>query len=100
MKLLKRMAALALLGLCAGQAFAQNGPDTTRMPCAASAELVRRNGAVVLHSGPNIYDRYVSAQNFCAREELMKPAWLPAADTPQCFVGYYCQREDWGDGPS
>lgn len=95
-----RMTVLALALGATGQASAQGQLDTMRMSCAAAAEIVRRSGAVVLHSGPNIYDRYVSAQNFCAREEVMKPTWIPSADNPQCFIGYVCQRETWGAGPS
>ena len=91
---------LMLVLAVAPHARAQGTPDTLRMTCAVAAETVRRAGAVVLHSGPNIYDRYVSAQNFCAREEIMTPRWVPAADTAQCFVGYTCQRESWGAGPN
>jgi hypothetical protein len=100
MKNITSMAVLTLAVVSCGQAIAQERFDTLRMSCAASAGLVRRAGAVILHSGPNIYDRYVNAQNFCSRDEIMKPTWVPAADTPQCFVGYVCQREAWGAGPS
>ncbi|MDB5543592.1 MAG: hypothetical protein JWO64_741 [Hyphomicrobiales bacterium] len=95
-----RMAALTLVTLGAQSALAQERLDTMRMTCATSADIVRRSGAIVLHSGPNIYDRYVSSQNFCFRDEIMKPTWVPAADKAQCFVGYRCQREAWGAGPS
>lgn len=78
---------------------AQARPDTLRMGCTEAASLVRRAGAVLMQSGPNIYDRYVVAQNFCQREEMMVPRWAPTADNPQCFVGYVCQRESWGPGP-
>jgi len=97
---LARMAVLALAVVGAHDAIAQERPDTLRMSCAASNDIVRRAGAVVLRSGPNIYDRYVSAQSFCASDEIMKPTWVPAADKAQCFIGYVCQREAWGDGPN
>jgi hypothetical protein len=93
------MLALAISNVYAQGAVAQERLDTTRMTCAAAADTVRRYGAIVLHSGPNIYDRYVIAQNFCLRDEIMKPTWVPAADRAQCFVGYRCQREAWGAGP-
>lgn len=99
MRMNRIMAAFTLALAGVGPAGAQGQLDTLRMSCAAAAETVRRAGAIVLHSGPNIYDRYVSAQNFCTREEIMKPVWAPAADTPQCFIGYVCQRESWGAGP-
>lgn len=99
MKISRPMVVLTLVVTGAITASAQERPDTWRMTCAASADLVRRAGAIVLRSGPNIYDRYVIAQNFCARDELMKPTWVRAADNPQCFIGYVCQREAWGAGP-
>ncbi len=95
---LTHMAVLTLVAISAQNAIAQE-LDTTRMTCAAAADTVRRYGAIVLHSGPNIYDRYVNAQNFCLRDEIMKPSWVPSADRAQCFVGYRCQREAWGAGP-
>ncbi|MDB5640949.1 MAG: hypothetical protein JWN07_266 [Hyphomicrobiales bacterium] len=100
MNIIIRMAAATLAMAASPIAYAQDRPDTMRMSCAASADIVQRAGAVVLHSGPNIYDRYVSAQNFCSREEIMRPRWVPAADNAQCFVGYVCQRETWGAGPN
>lgn len=89
--------ALALSG--SGVAMAQSRPDTLRMTCLTAATLVRQSGAIVMQSGPDIYDRYVAAQNFCANDEIMQPRWLPTADARQCFIGYVCQRESWGAGP-
>lgn len=97
---LTSMAVLTLALVGAHHAIAQERLDTMRMTCATSAGVVRSYGAIVLHSGPDIYDRFVSAQNFCSRDEVMKPTWVPAADKAQCFVGYRCQRESWGAGPN
>lgn len=88
------MAALAGAGLFVEAAQAQGRPDSLRMSCASARGLVSTRGAVVLGSGPDIYDRYVAAQGFCQRDEITKPAWVPTADTRQCFVGYRCQRVD------
>ncbi|MDB5651004.1 MAG: hypothetical protein JWL62_2524 [Hyphomicrobiales bacterium] len=82
------------LGLACTQAQAQSRPDSLRMSCASAARLVSTRGAVVLGSGPDIYDRYVATQQFCLPDEITKPAWVPAADTRQCFVGYRCERVD------
>jgi hypothetical protein len=92
--------AAALMVLAGGNvALAQSRPDTMRMSCAASSELVQRSGTIVMNSGPNVFDRYVSSQAFCAKEETTVPVWVPAADTRQCFVGWVCQRQSWGAGP-
>jgi hypothetical protein len=74
-------------------AFAQGRPDTLRMPCAIAAGLVRSAGAIVLGTGPNIYDRYVASRAFCQRDEQIEPRWLATSDTPQCLIGYSCERQ-------
>jgi hypothetical protein len=88
-------ATCALLALPA-TALAQGRPDSLGMPCAAAAGIVRNAGAVVLGTGPNIYDRYVASRAFCQRDEETIPRWIAARDTPACFVGYVCERK-YGD---
>lgn len=99
MKVFAGIIALILGTASAAAAFAQSHPDTWRMSCAASAETVRRSGAIVMSSGPLIFDRYVVSQGFCAREEATIPTLVPAADNPACFIGFVCQRQSWGAGP-
>jgi hypothetical protein len=85
------MAALFLLAMVVG-AQAQSRPDSLRMSCEATRRLVSERGAVVLGTGPDIYDRYVNSQAFCERDEYTDPVWLPSADARQCFIGYRCKR--------
>ena len=59
--------------------------------CAQAAGLVAARGAIVLGTGGLTYDRFVSDASHCAIKETTEPAWVPAADTPQCFVGYRCK---------
>ncbi len=92
------VAGMALAGLgssCAAQA--QSHPFTPRMSCAAASRLVATKGALILSTGADLYDRYVASQAYCQRDEITKPTWVPAADTPQCFVGYRCERigDEW-----
>ena len=70
----------------------QTRPLTTSMTCAQAAGRVASQGAVVLNTGPYTYDRYVSGPNSCAYGEFPDPAWVPMADTMQCFVGYQCRN--------
>ena len=88
------LAAVAVLGLPVSFAQAQGRPDSTLMSCATARGLVSTRGAIVLGSGPNIYDRFVASQGFCQRDEITKPAWVTTGDTRQCFVGYRCERVD------
>src|SRR4051794_9068983 len=92
----RALASILLLAAYKTAASAQGRPDTLSLPCAAAAGVVRSAGAIVLGTGPNIYDRYVSSRAFCQRDEQLKPRWLATADTRQCFVGYSCERR-YGD---
>ena len=91
--------ALALLAVTSGAGHSQGRPDSLRMSCNVAASLVRSTGAVVLGTGPNIYDRFVSSKAFCNRDEDTEPRWIPAGDNPQCFIGYVCERR-YGDPQS
>jgi hypothetical protein len=95
---MKRILVASLILILAGQteAFAQRRPDTLAMPCAVAANIVKSAGAIVIGTGPDIYDRYVATRAFCQRDEEMVPRWVAARDTPACFVGYVCERK-YGD---
>jgi hypothetical protein len=91
------LAALAAF-LAASGALAQPRPSSVNMTCAQAAGLVASRGALVLGTGGYTYDRYVHHRGFCLITETTKPAWVPARDTPQCFVGYTCVEADfWFD---
>lgn len=91
-------AALAIVALgIAGaslstSAQAQRRPYSPDMNCRAVAEFVALNGAAVIRTGPNTYDRYVSSRAYCTPQEQIKAAWVPAIDTPACFIGYTCEQ--------
>ncbi|NIX75448.1 hypothetical protein [Microvirga terricola] len=53
--------------------------------------MVSSEGAAVLSTGPNTYDRYVSSQNSCQLDQVLEPAWVPTSNTAQCPVGYRCR---------
>ncbi len=88
---------LGLAGLTASLlppsvATAQSRPDSLRLTCAATSALVRQQGQVVIGTGPDIYDRYVSNQGYCSQDETTVPVWLQTADQDQCFIGYRCRE--------
>lgn len=87
------LAGLVLLGTGLG-ALAQGRPDSLRMSCEATRRLVSDRGALILGTGPDLYDRYVSSQFYCQRDEMTYPVWLRTADQGQCFIGYRCKRVD------
>ncbi|MFS8036998.1 hypothetical protein ACI7BZ_08535 [Xanthobacter sp. AM11] len=94
------LAAAACAGLAAGYSGpAQARPDTLTMTCAQAAALVTSSGAIVLGTGPNIFDRYVREIRFCSGAEQLKPEWVKTRDNPQCFIGYTCfvpSRDNFG----
>lgn len=89
MKSIKAAVALALLTT---GAQAQTQFLTPRHACGLAQQVVLSRGAAVLRTGANTYDRYVRDRSFCEINEYTEPAWVPAADTPQCFVGYLCRE--------
>lgn len=94
--MIRTLASISILIACQTAVSAQGRPDTLRMSCGQAAGIVRQSGAIVLGTGPNIYDRYVASRAFCQRDEQAEPRWLATADTRQCFVGYGCERR-YGD---
>ena len=82
--------AVCLALSAASPCFAQARPNTATMSCRAAAGLVASHGAIVLSTGPTTYDRYVVGDGYCNRDEVTKPAFVPSADNPECFIGYYC----------
>ena len=86
------VAAVALLsGIAAAEA---QRLDTLRLSCGQVRAAVARNGAVILGTGPNIYDRYVVDRRFCAFGEITRPGWVQARDTPSCLAGGLCYTPD------
>ncbi|MFC5396265.1 hypothetical protein [Bosea vestrisii] len=90
---------IALLALgFAGAAQAQGRPQSPARSCEANRQSVIANGAIVLGTGGHTYDRFVRDRSFCQFDETVFPAWVPARDTPQCFVGYRCKSASpWDD---
>ena len=94
-------AALGVTALLASSGAPQARPSSVDMTCAQARAIVLRQGAVVLGTGGQTYDRYVRDRNFCEPTEIGKTAFVPARDTPSCFVGYTCyepgQSDRFGD---
>jgi len=95
------MTRMLLVLLCVGAAspaLAQR-PSTTAMSCGQAKAIVGREGGVVLGTGGQTYDRFVRDRGFCEVTEITIPAFVPAGDTPRCFVGYRCKEpsRNWLD---
>ena len=88
---MKRFALTLLLALAAPAALAQSGPTTLAMTCDQARSTVRNHGAVVLHTGPATYDRFVRDSSFCPHPLTAQSVFAPTADTPQCPIGGVCR---------
>lgn len=81
------------LVLMADAAAAQARPNSLTMSCASVHGLIQQRGGVVIGSGPDIFDRFVSSAYYCERGETIDYTWVRTRDVPQCPV-YRCQEID------
>ncbi len=93
------LAAAALVAGAAGPASAQRRPDTLTMTCQQVGALVRAQGAIVLGTGPHVFDRYVADGRFCSLNEVAAPSPLRTRDAARCFSANRCipKRDYWED---
>ena len=89
----KLVFALAFSAMATG-AQSQQRPFTPGLSCGQAQQIVASRGAAVLSTGTYTYDRFVRDRSFCEINEYTEPAWVPARDTPQCFIGYRCKSGD------
>ena len=88
MPLFPRALALAIaLGALSAPAAAQGYPT-----CAQARAIVLRQGAAVIRTAPNIYDRYVADRSYCQISEHAARVLTPTRDAPACFIGYVCKE--------
>jgi hypothetical protein len=80
-----------VLTVLATAATAQVGLPTSQRTCAANRQLVLKEGAVVLDTGPTTYARFVRSGAECMVDQFPEPAWVPSSNNPQCFIGYRCK---------
>jgi hypothetical protein len=79
----------------ADAALAQGRPNSLTMSCASVQALIQQRGGVVIGSGPDIFDRFVSSTRYCMGGETYDYTWVRTRDTRQCPV-YRCKEiEEW-----
>ncbi|MPR10513.1 hypothetical protein FS320_26955, partial [Microvirga tunisiensis] len=72
--MMRRVLAFLALALTATAATAQVGPPTSQRTCGANRQLVMRDGAVVLDTGPQTYARFVRSGAECLVDQFPEPA--------------------------
>jgi hypothetical protein len=71
-----------LLAAVASAAAAQSGPTTQAMTCAQARGIVASQGAVVLHTSPTTYDRFVRDSSFCPYPQTARTAFAQTSMRP------------------
>jgi len=61
-------------------------PDTTKLTCAQTHELIDRYGAINLKSGQFKFDRYVTSRNQCFAGQSLRTTNVPTKDSKRCSV--------------
>jgi hypothetical protein len=89
--MIRYLLTFSVLALAATAAAAQVGPPTSQRTCGANRQLVMKEGAVVLDTGPSTYARFVRNGSECLVDQFPEPAWVPSSNNPQCFIGYRCK---------
>jgi hypothetical protein len=69
---MKKLVLAVMVSALTTGAWAQNRPTTTAMACGQAARLVASRGAVILATGGNTYDRFVSDGRFCLTTETSR----------------------------
>lgn len=83
--------ATALLAILAATAVAEARPDTRAMTCQQVQTLLERQGATVLTTGANTYDRYLPQfSDQCRQFEEPRQTSVPTSDKSSCRV-FECQ---------
>ena len=88
---MRTLLTILTLTLVTTTATAQVSPPTSQRTCSANRQLVMRDGAVVLDTGPMTYARFVRSGAECTVDQFPEPAWVPSSNNPQCFIGYRCK---------
>ncbi len=91
---MKKIVIAIVMSGFATAAVAQGRPSTTTMTCSAASALIRQQGAAVLGTGGDTFERIVSGTNYCEHGQQLRPAFAPTRDDPHCFVGSRCFDEN------
>ncbi|KQP07444.1 hypothetical protein ASF28_15375 [Methylobacterium sp. Leaf99] len=85
------------LALCVVLATPASAQTTGRMTCADAMALVKRQGAILLDTGNQTFQRFVRDRSFCEITEIADLRFVPTRDNPECPIGYRCREPDYGD---
>ncbi len=89
---MRAILAAVLLTVLPASVQAQSRPDSLTMTCSAAQALVQQRGAIVIGTGPNIFDRYVADRRYCMPTQRTNNAFIATKDNRNCLVGGVCRE--------
>lgn len=72
------------------QAMTSSTIDSSQHSTSQLQSIVQQQGSVILSTGPGLFDRYVANRSHCNRNQDIRSAYVPTADSNKGFVGYRC----------
>ena len=84
--------ALAAACVVAGQLATPAFAEAPTISCGQARAQVTAQGAAIVRSSPNVYDRYVTDRRFCAPTQGLRLALIATTDAAFCPVGYRCEE--------
>ncbi len=91
-----KISSLLIIGLLTTTSASQasgHRPDTRYLSCGAAISLVQNAGAIILSTGPHLYDKYVANHYYCSIDQALERAYAPTTDTHRCKIGYRCREK-------
>ncbi|KZL23900.1 hypothetical protein [Pseudovibrio sp. WM33] len=94
-KIALTLSVLSLVSV-ASVAQAMNAPrtNTTDLTGSQVKSLVQEKGAIILSTGPGLYDRYVANGSYCSPSEETQRAYVVTKDSNHSLIGYTCVVEN------
>ena len=89
------LAALVLAMVPLNYAGAQARIDSRSVSCNDLQGRLKQSGALIVSSGPNIYDRYVFDGQFCSVTQIASPSFVATRDAASCLI-YRCRDRTAG----
>lgn len=92
-KLALTLSLFAAVSLATGAHVMARGMNSTDYSSSQLHQMIQSRGAIILHTGGGMFDRYVANGSFCLLHEDLAPAFVPTADSSSSFIGYRCEAE-------
>lgn len=80
-------AIIGMMTIMSGTADAQTRRvNALSLTCDQARSMISQQGAVIMSTGRNTFDRYVSNRSYCQVNEVAKSDFIPTKDNAKCPV--------------